>query len=139
MPSKGPLDSVDSVCARTSRVRSATQRRQQAAAERLAAVLRDGEHVEGLLRRKTVSKATGRIYQAAHDAFFAKYQLRQRAPLALVDEMLDKELVQLYMSGEGQKRGRILYYGVRWVLSLRNEELRLASTVAFPVFMKSAV
>ena len=57
----------------------------------MVAVLRDGERVEGLLPRRTVSK------DAAHDAFAAKHQLAMREPLAAIDEAFDKEVVNLHL------------------------------------------
>ena len=55
-----------------------------------------------------------------------KYGLTAQTPTRDIDVAMDAHLDQLYLSGKDSFPGRILYYAVRSLLSLRGSDLPLA-------------
>jgi len=66
------------------------------------------------------------LYTRAATDFLNRHGLNPQSDPAVIDRELDKDLVQLYLNGEGPTETNYLYYAVRWMTCRTNAELRLA-------------
>ena len=72
------------------------------------------EPTEDLLHAKRVNEKTRALYNAAADAFEAKYEVNRSSPKTALDHFLNLDLVAAWLSGLEAAPIRVVYYAVKW-------------------------
>jgi hypothetical protein len=66
-------------------------------------------------------------YARRVDSLKAQYQLTDASNVNQIDDALNRELLKLYLAGEGPEAPRLAFYSARWHWNLLNTDLRTSN------------